>query len=332
MVRLGVIGCGGIATHQLKSVWEDGLFDLVAGADIRPERLDFFRDAFGMKEGYADHRDLLRKADVEAVMVCTPTWLHAEHVIAAAEAGKQIFSQKPMAMNSYDCHKMIKACDRNGVKLQVGFVRRFDTDWGTVKDVVDSGVLGTPVLWRQVAGGPGPRRPFFMDRFEGGGPMIDGMVHNYDFAALCFGEPIEVKSMPIRIHHATTALDTGTVLVRFETGNTIMCSWSWGLPEGVRTNACTEVLGPHGVLFFPGSYDPAKAKDQFDPATEGAYLLVLDGGREKVVKFKKKNMFREELRHFADWVENGGDPLVGGEAGLRATRVAELALSGGGLV
>lgn len=332
MIRLGVIGCGGIAQHQLNSIWDEGLFELAAGCDIRPERLDLFREKFGMQKGWTDYRKMLEEASLDAVMVCTPTWLHAENVIAAAEAGLPIFSQKPMAMSSYDCYRMIRACEEHGVQLQLGFVRRFDTDWGVLKDVIDSGVLGAPVLWRQIAGGPGPKRPFFLDRFEGGGPMIDGMVHNYDFAYVCFGEPVEVKSMPIRIHHTTTAWDTGTVLVRHETGHTLMCSWSWGLPEGVRTNSATEVLGPNGVLFFPGSYDPAKAAGKYDPQTEGAYLLQLADGEERVIPFKKRNMFREEMRHFAEWVRNGTTPKVGGRDGLRATRVAELALSGGGLV
>ena len=284
-----------------------------------------------MKEGYLDYREMLAKADIEAVMICTPTYLHPENVIAAAEAGKQIFSQKPMAMCSFDCHRMIKTCAAKGVGLQLGFVRRFDNDWGTLKRVIESGKLGTPVIWLQIAGGAGPKSPFFMDRFEGGGPMIDGMVHNYDFACHCFGDPVEVKSMPLKIHHTTTAWDTGTVLVRFERGDHIMVSWSWGLPDGVRAKSSTEVLGPNGVLFFPGSYDRAEAEGQFDPDTQGAYLLKLAGDTTEVIAFDKKNMFRDELRHFADWVGSGGKPSVTGEDGLRATRTAELALNGGGL-
>jgi len=199
MIRLGVIGCGGIAEHQLNSIWDEGLFELVAGCDIRPERLDLFREKFGMQQGWSDYRKMLEEASMDAVMICTPTWLHAENVIAAAEAGLPIFCQKPMAMSSYDCYRMIRTCEKHGVQLQLGFVRRFDTDWGVLKDVIDSGVLGAPVLWRQIAGGPGPKRPFFLDRFEGGGPMIDGMVHNYDFGYVCFGEPVEVKSMPMLV-------------------------------------------------------------------------------------------------------------------------------------
>ncbi len=331
MIKLGVIGCGGIATHQLNSVWDDGLFELAAGADIRPERLELFRDRFDLQQGYADYRVLLREADVEAVMVCTPTYLHAEHSMAAAEVGIPIFCQKPMAMNSHDCYKVIQACERCGVGIQLGFVRRFDNDWGTLKRVVESGELGRPLVWRQVAGGAGPKRPFFMNAMEGGGPLIDGMVHNYDFACHCFGKPVEVKCMPTRIRHSVTALDTGTVCVRFEHGDMIMCSWTWGLPQGVRAGNCTDVLGPNGVLFFPGSYDAADVQDQIDPKTEGAYLMVLEGGEKKVVSFKRKNMFQAEMQHFHDWVSRGTAPLVTGHDGLRATRIAELALGGGGL-
>jgi len=331
MVKLGVIGCSGIATHQLNSICADNLFELVAGADLLPERLDLFREKFGMTEGYLNYRRMLDEADIEAVMVCTPTYLHAEHVIAAAEAGKQIFCQKPMAMSSYDCHRMLQACEKAGVKIQIGFVRRFDNDWGTLKQVIESGVLGHPVLWRQISGGPPPASPFYMNKFEGGGPMIDGLVHNYDFAAYCFGEPVEVKSMPMKIHHTTTAWDTGTVLVRFEKGDAISCAWSWGLPAGVRVSSRTEVLGPNGAMFFPGSYDPKQVEGHHDPSTEGAYLLTLADGKKEVVSFEKKDMFRDEMRHFAEWVVAESDPIVDGTDGLRATRIAELALGGGGL-
>ncbi len=331
MVKLGVFGCAGISTHQLNSVWDDNRFQVVAGADVRPAQLDHFRQRFDMQHGYADYRVLLDEADIEAVMICTPTFLHPEMAIAAAEAGKHIFCQKPMAMNSYDCYRMIQTCRRNDVGLQIGFVRRFDNDWGTVKGVVESGRLGSPVVWRQISGGSPPGSPFFMDRFQGGGPMIDGMVHNYDFAVHCFGEPVEVKSMPVKIHHTSTAWDTGTVLVRFERGDAIMCSWTWGLPAGVRPRGGTDVIGPNGALSFPGNYDPAKAEGRFDPGTQGAYLLSLADGEEEVITFEKKNMFRDEMLHFADWVQSGSDPLVTGEDGLCATRIAELALSGGGL-
>ncbi|MBT7304257.1 MAG: Gfo/Idh/MocA family oxidoreductase [Victivallales bacterium] len=330
-VKLGLIGCGGIANHQLGSVWAEGLFELVAGADIRPAQLDIFREKYGLKKGYEDYRELLQDDEVEAVMICTPTYLHAEMAIAAAATGRPIFLQKPMAMNSHDCYKVKQACEKHGVTLQVGFVRRYDNNWGTLKRVVESGELGTPLVWRQISGGPAPARPFFMEKMEGGGPLIDGMVHNYDFACHCFGAPKEVKCNPTKIRHDTTAIDTGTVLAEFERGDQIVVSWTWGLPPDIRTNSATEVMGTNGILFFPGSFPAAKAEGKHDPATQGAYLLLLAGGEEKVVTFEKNNMFRDELVHFADWVTNGGTPLASCDEGIASTRIAELAMGGGGL-
>ena len=330
-VKLGLIGCGGIAAHQLNSVWKEGLFDLVAGADIRPEQLELFREKFGLRKGYDDYRDLLRDDGVEAVMICTPTFLHAEMAVAAAETKRPIFLQKPMALNSHDCYKVKQACETHGVTLQIGFVRRYDNDWGTLKRIVDSGVLGSPLVWRQFAGGPAPARPFYMQRMEGAGPLIDGMVHNYDFACHCFGAPKWVKSSPTKIRHDVTAIDTGTVLAEFERGDQIVASWSWGLPQGVRTNSATEVLGTNGVLFFPGSFPAGKAEGKFDPATQGAYLLVLADGEEQVVTFERNSMFRDEMAHFAQWVREGGAPRASCDEGLVATRIAELALGGGGI-
>jgi predicted dehydrogenase len=331
MVKLGVIGCGGIATHQLSTVWPEKAFELVAGADIRPAQLDIFREKFGLQRGYEDYREMLRDSAVEAVMICTPTWLHAEMAIAAAEAGKPTFLQKPMAMCSYDCYRTMQAFEKAKVGLQIGFVRRFDNDWGTLKRVVDSGELGRPLVWRQFAGSAAPARPFFMNKMEGGGPMIDGMVHNYDFASYCFGEPVYVKSNPAKIRQDVTAWDTGTVLIGFEHGDQTVVSWTWGLPEGVRTSSATEVIGPNGVLFFPGSFDAKKAEGKIDPQTESAYLMMLKGGEEKVIPFTRNNMFREELKHFAEWVAAKGIPRVGADTGLRSTRIAEFALCGGGL-
>jgi predicted dehydrogenase len=111
----------------------------------------------------------------------------------------------------------------------------------------------------------------------------------------------------------------------------IMCSWSWGMPAGTRSSSCNDIIGPNGALFFPGGFDAKKLEGKLDPATESAYLLLLEGGKEEIVAFRRANMFRDEMLHFADWVANRKTPLVQGDAGLRATRIAELALSGGGL-
>ena len=333
-VRLGVIGCGGISEAQLGQVWERGLFEPVACADPVEERRTLFTEKFGFARAFADYRDLLAMADVQAVMVCTPTYLHAPVTVAAAEAGKQIFCQKPMAMNTADCRRMIDACERAGVGLQIGFVRRFKAMWTVFREFLDSGLLGAPLLWRQISAGAGPAwgDGHFMNKDRGGGPLLDMCVHTYDMACLCFGEPVDVLSSTMDLNPAVTATDTGTVAVRFESGNQLLLNWSWGLPEGVNGLSSCEILGPKGVLFVPQPMDAytGRFEDGERPETGDAFLAVLENGVRKVIPAPANALFADELEHFADWVANGGKPRVSGPDGFRAARIAELALTGGG--
>ena len=97
--------------------------------------------------------------EIDAVWVCTPTFQHPAPVIAAAKAGKHVFCEKPMALKVADARRMANACRQADVRLTIGFVRRFDTQWGKLKEVVQSGAVGSPVIWRFAWGGPpGPLR------------------------------------------------------------------------------------------------------------------------------------------------------------------------------
>ena len=131
---------------------------------------------------------------------------------------------------------------------------------------------------------------------------------------------------------AVTATDTGTVVVRFENGSHLMLNWSWGLPDGVSGPSSCEVLGPNGVLFVPQPMDAyaGRFKEGERPETGDAFLAVLKNGEREVVPAPANALFADELEHFADWVANRGEPRVTGADGLRAARIAELALTGGG--
>ena len=121
--------------------------------------------------------------------------------------------EKPMAMTLRDCDAMIAAAENAGTTLMVGHVRRYDTDWGTWRSLVEKGVIGRPVLWRQTAGGGHPGN-WFMDARMGGGPFMDGCVHNWDFANWVFGQPAEAVASLMRLAK-TSAFDTGTVAILF---------------------------------------------------------------------------------------------------------------------
>jgi predicted dehydrogenase len=252
-----------------------------------------------------------------------PTGLHKQATVAAAKAGKHVFCEKPMAMSLKDADAMIDACDKAKVKLMVGQVRRYDSDWGTFRKLILGNAVGRPVLWRQTSGGSGPGR-WFMDAKMGGGPFLDGCVHNWDFANYIFGEPGEALGSIMRFR-TTSALDTGAVIVRYKSGDEVMLCWSWGLPTGVRAGFGLEVLGPKGVIRFPGTFE---LPDGFDAEKYGAYQ-VDTGKRTRLVKFRKRNMFAEEWKDFRRCIEKDTEPQVTGETAKQALAVGLAVLKTG---
>ena len=166
-----------------------------------------------------------------------------------------------------------------------------------------------------------------MDEEMGGGPFLDGCMHNWDFANLVFGKPLEAIGSLVRFKD-TTALDTGSVIVRYAEEDEVMLSWSWALPKGTQAGGTNEILGPKGVIKFPGTFPLQEYEADLDEEHYGGYLV--DTGQEKrVVPFEKKDMFAAEWEGFRDAVLEGRPPLVTGEIGREALKVGLAVLRAG---
>lgn len=327
MIKLGFIGCGGIATHHATTIeTEVNGIRIAAGADNHGPTLKRFGEAFGTATQFSDYRQMIRSAGLDAVCVALPTYLHSKAVVESAKAGLHVFCEKPMARTLRECDSMIDACEKAGVTLMVGQVRRYDSDWGTWRKVVESGTLGRPVIWRQTQAGSGPGS-WFMDDKMGGGPFMDGCVHNWDFANLVFGKPESAHATLMRLS-GSSAFDTGSATVKYKSGDQVVLNWSWGLPVGVRTRALTDILGPKGALHFPGSYDETELPAEFDSETHGGYLVSL-GSRKRIAKFRRRNMFAMEWKDFKATIDKGKAPTATGEIGRDAVEVSLAVLKAG---
>ena len=108
----------------------------------------------GVSSGYSDYREALKDPGIDAVIIATPTKFHRDICVAAAEMGKDILCEKPMAMTVEECDDMISACKKHGVKLQVAFMRRFDAGFRAAKERIDAGEIGEVVMVRSNTRGP----------------------------------------------------------------------------------------------------------------------------------------------------------------------------------
>jgi myo-inositol 2-dehydrogenase/D-chiro-inositol 1-dehydrogenase/scyllo-inositol 2-dehydrogenase (NAD+) len=132
-------------------------------------------DAFSL-----DYRDFLRSSEVDAVIVVSPTDLHCGIVKECAAHGKHVFCEKPMAMNGAECREMIDACDAAGVKLQIGFMRRFDRSFARAKELLDAGAIGDLVLIKSHTRGPSKPRPWMYDLKKSNGILAEVNSHDID--------------------------------------------------------------------------------------------------------------------------------------------------------
>jgi predicted dehydrogenase len=223
-VRVGLIGCGKVGqihAAALKSLPEA---EFVAACDASRERAEAFAARFGALP-FTDPGAMLREARVEAVLIGTPHPLHASATIQAAEAGVHILVEKPMAASLADCDAMLAACRKAGVVLSVISQRRFYEPVLRMKQAIDAGKLGVPVLgvfqmysWRD------PeyyRSDPWRGRWdtEGGGVLVNQSPHHFDILLWLLGPVAEVSGYWANLNHPTVEVDdTAVGSLRFRTG------------------------------------------------------------------------------------------------------------------
>ncbi|MEN6547021.1 MAG: Gfo/Idh/MocA family oxidoreductase [Armatimonadia bacterium] len=320
-IGFGVIGCGRISESHLQGLSKLPDAQLVAAADINIESAQRQAEKYGASKWVADYHELLAMPEVEAVIVCVPTFLHADVVCAAAAAGKHVLCEKPIAMKMEDAVRMTDACAAADVRFGLGFVRQFSTEWLKMREIITSGRIGRPVLWRHACAIRVPFLRWFVDREKGGGPFIDGLIHDYDFALSTFGDAEWAMGSLMTFSEHSTALDTGSAIVHFKSGDEIVRSWSWGLPgPSCNSAAWHDVIGPGGAIRFP-------------KADEGANLFVINGdGSEEAVPYEPaggQEWFDRQIAHFADCVKEGKEPLATGAHGIKALEIALAVLQAG---
>ena len=185
-VRIGIIGCGGIANGKhmpaLKKIEEA---EMVAFCDIIEERAVKAAKEFGVEGAkvYTDYRKLLEDESIESVHVCTPNRSHSFITIDALEAGKHVMCEKPMAKTYAEAKKMYETAQRTGKKLTIGYQQRWRPDSLYLKEACDNGDLGDIYYGRAIA----LRRRavptwgvFLTESEQGGGPLIDIGTHALD--------------------------------------------------------------------------------------------------------------------------------------------------------
>lgn len=154
--------------------------NIVAVCDPVEETAKNAAAQLGIDLYYVDYQEVLKNDKIQAVFIACPTKYHKEIAVAAANAGKHIFCEKPMAMNEQECDEMIDAAKKNKVKLQIGFMRRFDESFIEAKKMIEAGEIGEVVLVKSHTRGPSKPREWMYDIEKSNGPLAEVCSHDID--------------------------------------------------------------------------------------------------------------------------------------------------------
>lgn len=206
-IRIGIIGVGQIGTNHLKRYAEIKAAEVVAVADLFPEKIEAAKANFGIPDGYADFKDLLAREDIDAVDVCVHNNKHAPLTIAALQAGKDVYCEKPMAGTFHDAASMHETAQALGRKLAIQLNTLFSIETKAAKRLIDEGHLGQ-LYYARSYGFRRRGRPFvdgygtanFVDKgICAGGALYDMGVYHISNILYLLGNP-EVKTITGATH------------------------------------------------------------------------------------------------------------------------------------
>mgnify|MGYP000103040581 CR=1 FL=1 len=253
----GVIGCGGIADRRTipEGIIPSKRSRLVAVMSPHEDKVKRIARKYGVKKYYTKEDDLLRDPEVDAVYIATPNHLHHRQAIAAAESGKHILCEKPLALTIKECEEIISACRRNGVKLAVGFMMRFHSCHREALRLIREGSLGKPVLGRAQLTTWYPDIPGAWRQdpaLGGGGCLMDMGIHCIDLLRMFFGEVTEVSAFAETLVFGYPVEDSSLVTLKFGDGPYGVVDNFFNIPDAAAQNRL-ELYGTRGAILADGT-------------------------------------------------------------------------------
>ncbi len=308
-MNIGVIGAGRIGMVHAESLAHRGPgARLAAIADVDPDTARTAAERFGIPRAVSDHRAMLEDPAIAAVSICSSTDTHARLIIEAAESGKHIFCEKPIAHDLGEIDRALAAVDAAGVKLQIGFNRRFDANFQRVRQAIASGEIGEPSLLHIISRDPAPP-PISYIRVSGG-MFLDMIIHDFDMARFLIGaEVAEVYAVAgVRVDPAIGEagdVDTAIITLKFENGVLGVIDNSRRAAYGYDQRV--EVLGSLGSASVGNNYpNAASISDAQSVRRDLPLNFFMDRYAES---------YTAELRAFVDAVRNDTPVPVSGRDG-----------------
>ncbi len=294
-MKVGVIGAGVMGENHIRNYCQIPGVELVGIADLDKGRVEALSRQF-TTEGFQNYHELL-KHGLDAVSIVVPTTLHKKVALDAINSGANLLVEKPIADTLENAEMIVRAAEKEKLKLMVGHIERFNPAVMKIKEIITKGGLGRVVSISTRRVGP------FNPRVRDVGVIMDIGVHDIDILSYLYNAPVsEVYVIAGRVNHYFE--DHATVMLRFDGDRAGMLETNWLTPQKMRSFT---VIGTEGVGY--GDYIEQK-------------VIIYDKDWIKEAKIEKKEPLKNELESFLQVCRTDGMPLATGEDGIHALRVA----------
>ena len=315
-LKLGVIGTGRIGkVHIATLVQSVPQAVVVAIADVNLDSANEVAKMFGIASVFSNHMDVINHPEVEAVVICSPTDTHARYIVDAAKAGKHIFCEKPVDLSLDIIKGAIKAVTTAGVKLMVGFNRRFDPNFLKIKQLVLDGKIGDPHILKITSRDPAP--PPAEYSAVSGGMFMDMTIHDFDMARYIAGsEVVEVYTKATVLVDPAIGkagdVDTAVITLTFSNGAIGVIDNSRKAVYGYDQRV--EIFGSKGMLSADNNF-PENHRYYGSDGVHGS--LPLNFFMDRYL-----DAYANEMKIFCDAVINNLQLPVDGNDGLMSVAIA----------
>jgi len=338
--KVGIIGVGSIAQCHARGFLKDGRATIVNVCDLVEDEATTKAKKWGAATACTDYHDLLKDEDVQVVDILLPPSLHAKVAIEAAEAGKHILTEKPLATTLEDCDAVIAAVKKNNVKLMVCHNQLFYPPHQEAKRLVDN-EIGNPIMSTSLLHGGFAPSGWREDPMIGGGFLLEACIHRFYVSRYLMGEVERVSCMTGKTDPDLATENVVLVNLQFEKNRFGTISANRGAPPALWDDR-TEVVGEDGMVIINGVedhilgglplmlYKDGAWKSYMTPRVFGETMEGMDGmeGVPEEIKFTENeidnnfvNTFYYVIKHFIDCIQDDKEPFVSGEEGRRLVEI-----------
>ncbi|MGX6443851.1 inositol 2-dehydrogenase [Neobacillus sp. K501] len=317
-LMIGVIGAGRIGKIHIDNLRRIPNVRVKSVSDVSIGHLESWAKEKQIDVLTTNYLDILNDPAIDAVFICSPTNTHATMIKEAAASGKHIFCEKPVSFSVEETEEALKAVEKAGIQLQVGFNRRFDPNFRKIRQLVQVGEVGTPHILRITSRDPEPPGMDYIK--SSGGLFMDMTIHDFDMARYIMGsEVVEVYANGAVLVDPAIAeagdIDTAIITLKFANG-----------ALGVIDNSRRAVYGYDQRLEIFGDQGAAQADNNRSNTVEVSSAKHIT--KEKPLYFfleRYTQAYIEEVDAFIAAIRENQPVLCGGLDGLQAERIAEAA-------